>query len=167
MKAAYFTLDIPTFSTEAESEAFYNLVNNYTVEFVRILEKGNRGLYLGIIRDESYLFAQDDGEGNVRPSIFEMFSTLNPIIIGVSDKDGVPFGQKYEVTYDEDGNILTEAYTGTPHFPINIPELMAYLPPINVYDVDGNLVSSTPRTEPWLPRIPAGWKKPRLDLLGL
>ncbi|NCU42099.1 MAG: hypothetical protein EOM19_05290 [Candidatus Moranbacteria bacterium] len=170
MKTAYFTMDTPSVDI-VNSEEFQNLINFYTVEYQRVNTKGNRSLYLAIIKNESLLFSQE----NV-PSIFEAFANFNPICIGVVDIDGVPMGLTYnppQYQYsegDEEGELVVEEHlSGEIAFPFNIGELMSILPPKleYTYDNDGNILTTTevPHTEPHLPIIPAGWKKPNWALI--
>ena len=180
-------MDIPP-QQVTESEEFQQLLRKYTLEYQKVSEKGTRGLYLIIMRDDKYLFETDE------PSVFQAFGQFNPICIGVVGKDGTPYGlqitQISPAEYDEEGNLTKEAeyelqrkqvtveiepateetegvYETQPHpiFELNIAELMSNLPPKIIYNEEGEMVGTELYTEPYLPVIPAGWERPDLGLI--
>ena len=185
-------MDIPP-QQVTESEEFQQLLRKYTLEYQKVSEKGTRGLYLIIMRDDKYLFQTDE------PSVFQAFGQFNPICIGVVNKDGIPYGLELvkvsDAVYDEEDNLITEAeyelqrkqvtveiepateetegvYETQPHpiFELNIAELMSNLPPKFEYEYNeaGEVINTTQvaHTEPFLPIIPSGWKKPDWELIS-
>ena len=188
MLAGYITMDIPPIEV-VNSADFEAILRTYTLEYTKVLEKGKRGLYLIIMRNESCLFETD------KPSVFQIFAKYKPKVICIINTKGVPYGfKKVKVTdaeLDEEGNITKDAvwelqhiqerielvppeldeegntikegeyeFRNIPCFEINIPELMSFLPPKIVYDEKGEIIETTTHTEPFLPIVPAGWDKP-------
>jgi hypothetical protein len=165
MKTAYIIYDIPQFQSQEQAEEFYRQVSELTIEFQTVNDKEGRRMSLVIIREDE----------NIAPA-FELFSFLNPVILGVVDPKGIPMGQTYVpaiYTYDEETEestlIEAEHLEGEAEYPFNIPALMEMLPPkiVYTYGEGGEVLSSeeVPHTVPYLPIVPAGWDKPRLDLI--
>jgi hypothetical protein len=70
------------------------------------------------------------------------YPAANWKLVGVWEYEtGLQLGQRFHTKADGSTEIR-----GTPTYPVNTTELLKFLPPINVYDANGNLVSSTPRT---------------------
>lgn len=65
-------------------------------------------------------------------------------LVGVWEfETGLQLGQRFREK--QDGAIRI---AGTPTYPVNKSELLLYLPPTIVYDESGNVIISTPKTQP-------------------
>lgn len=187
MKAAYFSMDTPP-TQVTDSEQFQQLINFYTIEWNRVIEKGTRSLYMGIIGQESYFFPS-----NTIPSIFQVFAQYNPHLIWAWDEEGTPMGTLKR--YNENGE---KYYDNYPTFDFDDTDLLSFISPkiTHIYeeeqfeytyevqvehineldeieiitetrtatDVRYNIVDTieTEVTVPYFPNLPNGWTPPAI-----
>lgn len=136
----YIELDYRAMSDE-EFEEFNAFLRQYMVHYKRV-HKASREYYFCIMRDQAKIQDQEI-DGIIVPGLMTLMAPRNPIINGLWQKDGVPFGKTKTVTYDPNTEEETIEITGEPEYPFDLDRHLVHTPTDKTYDIDGNLLSET------------------------
>lgn len=117
--------------TENQSKEFNQLMYQYNMYYYRV-HKDNREYYFCILNDSETI-----------PVLLELLSSRNPIINGLWDIEGTPYGKIKEV--NEDTGEVT--ITGDAEYDFDLAIHLTHTPTDKVYDDESNIISETPVTE--------------------
>lgn len=132
----YQAMDAETF------EAFNAFMRQYMVHYRRV-HKDAREYYSCIIRDHSKIEDQVLDDGTIVPGLLTLLADRNPIINGLWQIDGTPFGQTKNIEIDPETGEQTVTISGDPTYSFNLDIHLNHTPTDKVYDEDGNIVSET------------------------
>ena len=143
MISVIFSLDS---QVEVLSEDEKSIIAKASISFVSLSVVGDRQMFEATIPNISTII-----------NFQVLFVSRDPSIIGVWYDNGLPYGFKEVVSYDDEGNILStiaekiideELGDLSTLYPFNSSEYVSLLPSVKTYDENDVLISDVPRTIP-------------------
>lgn len=129
----YIELDYQAM-TDEQFDEFNQLLHQYLMYYHRInRDLGiNREYYFCILEDNEFL-----------PVLMQVMASRNPVVNGLWDIEGTPYGKIKEV--NEDTGEVT--ITGDAEYAFDLAIHLTHTPTDKVYDDESNIISETPATE--------------------
>lgn len=134
--------------TDEEFEEFNAFLSRYMLHYYLCSTIGGREYYHCIMIDDAYI-----------EPLVEAMGARNPVINGMWQQDGTPYGQTKTDTVSVDGAVTTDI-SGNPTYSLDIALHLSHTPAKVVYDDNGDVLSETPATEFKPLHGFSGWAKP-------
>lgn len=151
----YIELDYQAMDDD-EFAAFNDFLRSYMVHYKRV-HKANREYYFCIMRDVNKLEDQEI-DMEIVPGLLTIMASRNPIINGLWQQDGLPFGQTKLITYDQETGEENIEIIGEPEYSFDLNRHLAHTPTDKTYDEEGSLLSETIVSEYKPLHSFSGWK---------